>query len=161
MTEKKRTVTADESPGRKRRDRHWRDGLHQAVEAKEGVPITMAADHAAQITYQSYFRLYKRLAGMTGTAAQNWWEIRRVYKLWVVCVPTNKPVIREQWPDRVFPTEDAKFDAVVEEVKRLQGLGRPVLIGTRSVEKSEKLSAKLKEAGIDHQVLNARYHEEE
>ena len=114
-------------------DRHWREGLHQAVESKEGVPVTIAADHAAQITYQSYFRLYKKLAGMTGTAAQNWYEIRRVYKIWVVCVPTNRPVIRETRPDRVFPTESAKFDAVVEEVQRLQAAGRPVLIGTRSV----------------------------
>src|SRR5205823_575828 len=110
------------------RDRHWRDGLHQAVEAKERVQITYAADHAAQITFQSYFRLYTKRAGMTGTAAQNWLELRRVYKLWVVCVPTNRPVIREQWADRVFPTEDAKFDAVVEEVVRLRSLGRPVLI---------------------------------
>ena len=161
MIEKEKILIIDESTGRRMPDRHWRDGLHQAVEAKEGVPITVASDHAAQITYQSYFRLYKKLSGMTGTAAQNWWEIRRVYKIWVVCVPTNKPIIREQWPDRVFPTEDAKFNAVVEEVRRLQGLGRPVLIGTRSVDKSEKLSAKLKAAGIEHQVLNARYHEQE
>jgi preprotein translocase subunit SecA len=155
MVEKEKIVIIDESTGRRMPDRNWRDGLHQAVEAKENVQITVASDHAAQITYQSYFRLYKKLAGMTGTAAQNWWEIRRVYKLWVVCVPTNKPIVREHWPDRVFPTEDAKFNAVVEEVKRLKGLGRPVLIGTRSVDKSEKLSAKLKAAGIVHQVLNA------
>jgi preprotein translocase subunit SecA len=98
---------------------------------------------------------------MTGTAAQNWFELRRVYKLWVVCVPTNRPVKRQSWPDRVFPTEDAKFDAVVEEIARLKALGRAVLIGTRSVEKSEKLSERLKAAGIDHQVLNARQHEQE
>jgi preprotein translocase subunit SecA len=108
------------------------------------------------VTFQSYFKLYKKLAGMTGTAAQNFWEIRRVYKVWVVCVPTNRPVIRQHLPDRVFPTEDAKFDAVVEEVQRLQMAGRPVLIGTRSVEKSEKLAAKLTAAGIPHRVLNAK-----
>src|SRR5947207_11688766 len=144
MIEKNKVVIIDEFTGRRMPDRHWREGLHQAVEAKEGAPITLAADHAAQITFQSYFRLYKKLAGMTGTAAQNFWELRRVYKLWVVQVPTNRPVIREQLPDQVFPTEDAKFDAIVEDVVRLHTQGRPVLIGTRSVEKSEKLSTRLK-----------------
>ena len=120
MIDKDKIVIIDEFTGRRMPDRHWREGLHQAVEAKEGVPINKPSDHAAQITFQSYFRLYKKLAGMTGTAVQNCWELRRVYKLWVVCVPTNRPVIREHWPDRVFPTEDAKFDAVVEEVERLR-----------------------------------------
>lgn len=161
VNEEKKIVLIDESTGRPMPDRHWRDGLHQAVEAKENVPITKSSDHAAQITYQRYFRLYSKLAGMTGTVAQNWWEIRRVYKLWVVCVPTNRPVIREQYPDQIYPTEDAKFDAVVEQVLDLQAQGRAVLIGTRSVEKSEKLSRFFKEAGIEHQVLNARFHEEE
>ncbi len=156
MLEDSKVVIIDEFTGRRMPDRHWREGLHQAVEAKEGMPIHVAADHAAQITFQSYFRLYKKLAGMTGTAAQNFWEIRRVYKIWVVCVPTNKPCIRQQRPDRVFPTEEAKFHAIVEDVQRLHGEGRPVLIGTRSVEKSEKLSRRLKEAGIRHEVLNAR-----
>src|SRR5262249_50447278 len=156
-----KVVIIDEFTGRRMPDRHWREGLHQAVEAKEGAPITFAADHAAQITYQSYFKLYKKLAGMTGTAAQNWWEIRRVYKLWVVQVPTNRLVIRAQWPDRVFPTEDAKFDAVAEEIVNLRDLGRPVLVGTRSVDKSEKLSERLKKLGVDHQVLNAKQHERE
>src|SRR5262249_32691794 len=105
--------------------------------------------------------LYKKLAGMTGTAAQNWMELRRVYKLWVVCVPTNRPVIRDNYPDRVFPTEAAKFDAVVEEIQRLQAHGRPVLIGTRSVEKSELLTQRLQKAGIEHRVLNAKQHEHE
>ncbi len=154
-------VIIDEFTGRSMPDRHWRDGLHQAVEAKEGVQITVAADHAAQITFQSYFRLYKKLSGMTGTAAQNFWELRRVYKLWVVCVPTNRPVLREDLPDRVYPSEEAKFDAVVEEITRLRNQGRPVLVGTRSVEKSERLSQKLHDVGIEHQVLNARQHEQE
>src|SRR5439155_16290832 len=112
-------------------------------------------------TFQSYFRLYKKLAGMSGTAAQNWRELRRVYKLRVVCVPTNRPVIRQLWPDRVFPTETAKFGAVVAEVARLREKGRPTLIGTRSVERSEMLSVRLRAADIDHQVLNARQHEQE
>jgi preprotein translocase subunit SecA len=161
MIENNKVVIIDEFTGRRMPDRHWREGLHQAVEAKEGVPINHPSDHAAQITFQSYFRLYKRLSGMTGTALQNRFEIRRVYKLWVVCVPTNRPVRRELRPDRVFPTEAAKFAAVVEEVAQMHAAGRPVLIGTRSVEKSEALSKLLTEAGIDHQVLNARQHEQE
>ena len=161
MIEKEKVVIIDEYTGRRMPDRHWREGLHQAVEAKEGVPVTLASDHAAQITFQSYFRLYKKLCGMTGTAAQNWLELRRVYKLWVVPVPTNRKVIRQQWPDRVFPTEDAKFNAVVQEVARMRDLGRAVLIGTRSVETSEKLSEKLNVVNIEHQVLNAKFHEQE
>jgi preprotein translocase subunit SecA len=161
VSSENKVVIVDEYTGRPMPDRHWRDGLHQAVEAKEQVPITLASDHAAKITFQAYFRLYKKLAGMTGTAAQNWVEIRRVYKLWVVCIPTNRPVIRQHLPDRVFPTEDAKFDAVVTEVQRLQAAGRPVLIGTRSVETSEKLSAKLTAGGVEHQVLNAKQNEQE
>jgi preprotein translocase subunit SecA len=154
-------VIVDEATGRAMPDRHWSEGLHQAAEAKEGVAITGGDGQLAQITFQSYFRLYKKLAGMTGTAYQNWMELRRVYKLWVVQVPTNRVVIRETWPDRVFPTEDAKFDAVVEDVQRLRAVRRPVLIGTRSVEKSEELSEKLTRVGIEHQVLNAKNHEHE
>jgi preprotein translocase subunit SecA len=161
MVHEDKVIIIDESTGRPQPDRHWREGLHQAVEAKEGVPVNKAADHAAQITYQSYFRLYKKLAGMTGTAAQNWIEVRRVYKIWVVQVPTNRPGRRVDWPDRVYPTEDAKFDAVVQEIKRLRALGRPVLVGTRSVEKSEKLSELLHKIGIGHEVLNAKQHEHE
>jgi preprotein translocase subunit SecA len=161
MVEGDKVVIIDEYTGRRMPDRHWREGLHQAVEAKEGAPIHIAADHAAQITFQRYFRLYKKLSGMSGTGYQNFLELRRVYKIWVVCVPTNMPVIRKQLPDLVFPTEDAKFDAVVEEVQRMQASGRPVLIGTRSVEKSDALSHKLHEAGIAHEVLNARFHEQE
>jgi preprotein translocase subunit SecA len=161
MIEKGKIVIIDEYTGRRMPDRHWREGLHQACEAKEKVQVTMAADHAAQITFQSYFRLYKKLSGMTGTAAQNWLELRRVYKRWVVCVPTNRPVIRQQWPDQVYPTEDAKFDAVAQEIVRLRDLGRPVLVGTRSVEKSDALSERLKKLGVEHQVLSAKYHEQE
>jgi preprotein translocase subunit SecA len=156
LIEDNKVVIIDESTGRRMPDRHWREGLHQAVEAKEKVPITVASDHAAQITFQRYFRLYERLCGMSGTAVDNRWEVRRVYKLWVVRVPTNRPVIRGTWPDRVFPTEDAKFDAVVEEIHRLNAAGRPVLIGTRTVDASEKLSTKLTAMGIRHNVLNAK-----
>ncbi len=156
MIDEGKIVIIDESTGRPMPDRHWREGLHQAVEAKEGQQITLASDHAAQITYQSYFKLYTKLSGMSGTAIQNFWELRRVYKLWVVPVPTNRPCIRQHWPDRVFVNEDAKFQAVAEEVQRLREIGRPVLIGTRSVEKSEKLSRFLDAASIPHRVLNAR-----
>ena len=156
LIEEDKVVIIDEATGRRMPDRHWRDGLHQAVEAKEKVPITMAADHAAQITYQSYFRLYKKLCGMSGTAVQNWMELWRVYGLHVVQVPTNRECIRKQLPDRIFPNETAKFDAVAEEVAKLRAQGRPVLIGTRTVEKSEKISERLVAAGIPHQVLNAR-----
>ncbi|MCS6850972.1 MAG: preprotein translocase subunit SecA [Gemmataceae bacterium] len=159
--QKHKVCIIDEYTGRKMPDRHWQDGLHQAVEAKEGVPITKATEHAAQITYQTYFRLYKKLSGMTGTAYQNWWEIRRVYKIWVVCVPTNRPVIREHWPEKIFPTEDAKFAAITEDVAKLQAAGRPVLVGTRSVEKSEKLSELFRQRGIVHQMLNGKQPEPE
>jgi preprotein translocase subunit SecA len=161
MIDNDKVVLIDEATGRAQPDRHWRDGMHQAVEVKEGVTITKATEHAAEITYQSYYRLYKKLAGMTGTAAQNWIELYRVYKLWVVCIPTNKPCIREHWRDRVCATEDAKFTAVVEEIKRLHEQGRPVLVGTRSVDKSEEVSRRLKALGIEHDVLNARYHAQE
>ncbi len=156
MIENQKVVIIDEGTGRRMPDRHWREGLHQAVEAKERVPITMPSDHAASITFQSYFRLYTKLAGMSGTAVQNFWELRKVYKLWVVCVPTNRPVIREHWPDRVYPTERTKLRAVAAEVQRLHNKGRPVLVGTRSVEMSEKISKLLKEQGLAHQILNAR-----
>ena len=154
-------VIIDEGTGRPMPDRHWRDGLHQAVEAKEGVPITMQSEHAAQITYQNFYRLYKKLAGMSGTLMPNFRELRRVYQRWVTKIPTNRPVCRQQLPDLVFPTEDAKFSAIVEQVRELVAVGRPVLIGTRSVEKSERLSSLLSQAGIEHQVLNARQDQRE
>jgi preprotein translocase subunit SecA len=156
VDQKGKVVIIDEFTGRPMPDRHWREGLHQAVEAKEGVEINHPSEHAAQITFQSYFRLYKKLSGMTGTAVQNRLEIRRVYKLWVVQVMTNRPCIRKHLPDRVFPNEDAKFDAVVEDVVQLKAAGRAVLIGTRSVDKSMELSRRLTALGIEHQVLNAQ-----
>ncbi|MGL4419531.1 MAG: helicase-related protein, partial [Gemmataceae bacterium] len=149
-------VIIDEGTGRPMPDRHWRDGLHQAVEAKENVKITMASDHAAQVTFQNFYRLYKKLAGMSGTLMPNFWELRKVYRRWVTKIPTNRPILRVIPPDAVFPTTGAKFDAVVKTVKEMQAKGRPVLIGTRTVETSETLSKLLKLAGVDHLVLNAR-----
>jgi preprotein translocase subunit SecA len=158
---KEKVVIVDESTGRPMPDRHWRDGLHQAVEAKEGLPIHLAADHAAQITFQNYFRQYEHLSGMSGTLTQNFRELRRVYSRWVVAVPTNRPVIREQYRDEVLPTEEAKFKKIVEQVLEMRAKGRPVLIGTRSVEKSEAISQLLTAAGVPHQVLNAKQNEQE
>ncbi len=149
-------VIIDEGTGRPMPDRHWRDGLHQAVEAKEKVQITIQSDHAAQITYQNFYKLYKKLAGMSGTLMPNFREMRRVYRRWVTKVPTNRPVKRNQIIDAVYPTEEAKFRAVAEEIRKLNREGRPVLVGTRTVDKSERLSELLTELGVEHQVLNAR-----
>jgi preprotein translocase subunit SecA len=151
-----KVVLIDEYTGRRMPDRQLQKGLHQAIQTKENLPITKETEPAAQVTFQRFFALYEKLCGLTGTAWQNVLELRRTYKVWVVCVPTHRPVRREQWPDRVFPTEDAKFTAVVEEVERLHAQGRPVLIGTRSVERSAELSKRLTGAGLAHQVLNAR-----
>ncbi|WP_020471658.1 preprotein translocase subunit SecA [Zavarzinella formosa] len=161
MIHEDKIVIIDESTGRPMPDRQWREGLHQAVEAKERTTIHLAADHAASVTYQSYFRQYVRLAGMTGTIVQNSPEVRRVFKLRVVPVPTNRPIVRKLLPDLIFPTEEAKFDAIVEDVKKMRIIGRPVLIGTRSVEKSEAISRRLTSLGITHRVLNAKQDKEE
>jgi len=149
-------VIIDEGTGRPMPDRHWRDGLHQAVEAKEKVQINAASGHAAQITFQSMYRLYKKIGGMSGTLLPNFWELRKVYRRWTSKVPTNQPSRRVMMPDEVHPTEDAKFDAVVEATREMVKQGRPVLIGTRTVEASEKLAKKLTERGVQHTVLNAR-----
>jgi preprotein translocase subunit SecA len=154
-------VIIDEGTGRPMPDRHWRDGLHQAVEAKEGVQINMPSSHAAQITFQNFYRLYEKLAGMSGTLIPNFWELRKVYRRWTSKVPTNKPSLRNVMPDAVFPTEEAKFDAVVRATQQMLGSGRPVLIGTRTVEASKKVSARLTALGITHQVLNAEQNERE
>jgi preprotein translocase subunit SecA len=161
VSSEQKIVIIDEGTGRPMPDRHWRDGLHQAVEAKEKVPIHMQSDHAAQVTYQNFYRLYKKLAGMSGTLMPNFREMRRVYRRWVTKIPTNRPVIRVQAEDAVLPTDDAKFAAVVEQIQEMREKGRPVLVGTRTVEKSEKLSKLLTEAGIPHEVLNARQDQRE
>jgi preprotein translocase subunit SecA len=161
LVEEDEIILVDESTGRRMPDRQLQKGLHQALQTKENLPITKETEAAAQVTFQRYFGLYKKLCGLTGTAWQNLLELRRVYKLWVVPVPSNRPVRRQQLPDRVFPTVDAKFSAVVEDVQRLHAQGRPVLIGTSSVEASEELSQRLTAAGLEHQVLNARFHAQE
>lgn len=154
-------VIIDEGTGRPMPDRHWRDGLHQAVEAKEKVQINMPSDHAAQITFQNFYRLYAKLAGMSGTLLPNFWELRKVYRRWTTKVPTNRPSRREVFPDQVYPTEDAKFDAVVRKTQDMLKANRPVLIGTRTVEASKKLSQKLSAVGVTHRVLNAEQNEGE
>jgi preprotein translocase subunit SecA len=154
-------VIVDESTGRMMEGRKWQDGLHQAVEAKELVPITAATGQAARITVQTYFRQYSYLAGMTGTAWQAHRELKKVYHLKVTVIPTNRPCIRVGWPTRVFATQEAKRRAVVVEIDELLSAGRAVLVGTPSVDASEALGALLKDRGIAHQILNARYHEQE
>ncbi len=151
----------DEFTGRIMWGRRWSGGLHQAIEAKEKVPIQPESKTIAEITIQNLFRKYKKLAGMTGTAATSAEEFYKVYGLEVVVIPPNKPCIRIDHPDKIFLTEKEKWDAVVEKIKELYEIGRPVLVGTTSIEKNELLSRKLKEKGIPHQVLNAKNHEEE
>jgi preprotein translocase subunit SecA len=152
-------IIVDEFTGRMMPGRRWSDGLHQAIEAKEGMKIERENQTLATITFQNYFRMYEKLAGMTGTAFTEANEFKNIYQLDVVVIPTNKPLIRKNYPDRIYKTEKEKFSAVVEEIAQLYELGRPVLVGTISIDKSEKLSEVLKRRGIAHQVLNAKYHE--
>jgi preprotein translocase subunit SecA len=151
----------DEFTGRMMAGRRLSDGLHQAIEAKEGVTIKPENVTLASVTFQNYFRLYEKLAGMTGTAATEAEEFQEIYGLGVVEVPTNKPVIREDNDDQVFRTAREKYAAIVEEITRAHEAGQPILVGTTSIEKSEALAAMLKTAGVPHNVLNARYHEQE
>ncbi len=154
-------VIVDEFTGRLMPGRRWSDGLHQAIESKEGMKIEQENQTLATITFQNYFRMYEKLAGMTGTAFTEANEFKSIYKLDVVVMPTNRPLIRINEPDRVFKTEKEKFKAVVDEIALLNGKGRPVLVGTISIDKSELLSELLKRRGIPHQVLNAKFHEME
>jgi preprotein translocase subunit SecA len=154
-------VIVDEFTGRLMPGRRWSDGLHQAVEAKEKVKIERENQTLATITFQNYFRMYKKLSGMTGTAETEAAEFDKIYKLEVLVIPTNRPLIRVENPDVVYRTELEKFKAVVDEIKDLNATGRPVLVGTISIEKSERLSELLKREGIKHVVLNAKYHERE
>ncbi len=154
-------VIVDEFTGRMMPGRRYSDGLHQALEAKEGVTIAKATQTIASITLQNYFRLYKKLAGMTGTADTEAAEFANIYKLDVVVIPTNEPMIRIDYPDVIFRTEEEKFEAVVEEIDDCYKRSQPVLVGTVSIEKSERLSKMLKKRGIPHQVLNAKHHEKE
>jgi len=148
-------VIVDEFTGRLGEGRKWRDGIHQAVEAKVGVEVTVSTGQAARITVQDFFLRYEKLAGMTGTAVASARELRKIYRCHVIPVPTNRPVIRKPWPTRVFGDTDRRWEAVVDEICEVHGEGRPVLIGTRSIDKSELLSRMLEARGIEHQVLNA------
>ena len=154
-------IIVDEFTGRLMPGRRWSDGLHQAVEAKEGVKIEAENQTLATITLQNYFRMYEKLAGMTGTAETEADEFAQIYKLDVVVIPTNQPMIRADNPDVIYRTEKEKWKAVVEEIVELHEKGQPVLVGTVSIEKSETLSELLKRRGIPHVVLNAKYHERE
>ncbi len=154
-------IIVDEFTGRLMFGRRYSDGLHQAIEAKEGVKVENESKTLATITFQNYFRLYDKLSGMTGTALTEEMEFREIYNLDVVVIPTNKPMLREDFPDLIYKSENAKFNAVIDEVVKANAKGQPVLIGTVSIEKSEKLSALLKKRGIKHNVLNAKMHEKE
>jgi preprotein translocase subunit SecA len=154
-------IIVDEFTGRLMPGRRWSDGLHQAVEAKEGVRIERENQTLATITFQNYFRMYGKLAGMTGTAETEAEEFAKIYKLDVTVVPTNRSLIRLNNPDVVYKTEREKFNAVVDDIRERNEKGQPILVGTVSIEKSERLSALLKKRGIRHEVLNAKYHERE
>src|SRR5262245_25467510 len=154
-------IIVDEFTGRTMIGRRWSDGLHQAVEAKEGVRIREENQTIASITFQNSFRLYQKLAGMTGTADTEAFEFQQIYGLEVVVVPTHKPMVRKDMPDLVYLNQQDKFDAIIEDIRDCVKRGQPALVGTTSIETSEKLSGQLKQAGVPHQVLNAKQHERE
>ena len=154
-------VIVDEFTGRTMPGRRWSDGLHQAIEAKEGVKIQAENQTLASITFQNYFRLYKKLAGMTGTADTEAAEFHEIYRLEVVVIPTNKPMIRNDMPDHVYLATKGKFQAVIGDIRDAHGRGQPVLVGTASIETSEYLAGLLKKENIQHEVLNAKQHERE
>jgi preprotein translocase subunit SecA len=150
-------VIVDEFTGRLAEGRKWRAGIHQAVEAKENVQVSVETGQAARVTIQDYFLMFPRVGGMTGTGATSASELKKIYKLTVVPIPTNRPAIRQRWPDLVFGSANQKWLAIADEVAEVHRTGRPVLIGTRSIDKSELLSQLLRKRGIEHQILNARH----
>src|SRR6185437_3283808 len=154
-------VIVDTFTGRLMPGRRWSDGLHQSIEAKEGVVVRKEDQTLATITFQNYFRLYKKLSGMTGTAETEAPEFEKIYRLEIVVIPTNKPLLRIENPDVVYRTEKEKFNAVADHIAELNATGQPVLVGTTSIEKSERLSAILQKKGVKHVVLNAKFHERE
>src|SRR5690606_22097434 len=154
-------LIVDENTGRIMHGRRWSDGLHQAVEAKEGVTVKGETQTFATITIQNYFRMYEKLAGMTGTAETEETEFYTIYGLDVAVIPTNKPIARRDLPDRIYRTRREKFNAVIDEVERVHKSGWPVLLGTTNVEISETLSRQLKRRGLPHEVLNAKHHQRE
>ncbi len=161
VVENGEVLIIDEHTGRKMVGRRWSEGVHQAIEAKEGVEIHSENQTLASITFQNYFRMYKKLAGMTGTADTEAYEFQQIYGLQTVVLPTNRPMIRKDMPDLIYLTEDDKYKAIVNDIKETIAKGRPVLVGTISIENSEKLSHLLDKLGIKHQVLNAKFHEKE
>src|SRR5690606_5691409 len=154
-------LIVDEFTGRVLPGRRFNEGMHQAIEAKEGVEIKAENQTLATITLQNYFRLYEKLAGMTGTAETEAAEFHQTYKLGVVPIPTNRPMIRVDQPDLIYKTEEAKFEAVADDIAERHEKGQPVLVGTTSVEKSEYLSKLLLKRGVPHEVLNAKHHHRE
>ena len=154
-------VIVDEFTGRLMPGRRYSDGLHQALEAKELVQVEAENQTLATITFQNYFRMYKKLSGMTGTADTEAVEFREIYDLEVISIPTNQPMVRKDFPDLVYKSQREKFEAIAADVKELHKLGQPVLVGTVSIEKSELLSEMLKKTGVPHDVLNAKNHEKE
>ena len=154
-------IIVDEHTGRLMEGRRWSDGLHQAVEAKEGITVQSENQTLASVTFQNFFRMYDKMAGMTGTADTEAPEFAKIYDLDVRIMPTNRPMIRKDLPDVVFKTKREKFNAVVEEIKERHATGQPVLVGTIAIETSEMLSKKLKKQGVKHNVLNAKQHERE
>jgi len=154
-------IIVDEFTGRLMYGRRFSEGLHQAIEAKEGVQVQRESQTLATITFQNYFRMYEKLAGMTGTAKTEEQEFQKIYGLDVIVIPTNKPMIRTDFPDVIYKTRAAKYRAVVKEIVELHKAGRPVLVGTTSITQSEELSSMLKKQGVPHNVLNAKYHEKE
>lgn len=161
MVKDGKVIIVDEFTGRLMPGRRWSDGLHQAVEAKEGVEIENENQTLATITIQNYFRMYRKLAGMTGTADTEAFEFKNIYKLDVNVIPTNKPMIRDDRNDSIYKSEEEKFNAVAAEIKEMNEAGRPILVGTTSIEKSERLNKILQKLRINHQVLNAKQHENE
>jgi preprotein translocase subunit SecA len=154
-------IIVDEFTGRMMPGRRWSDGLHQAIEAKEGVKVERETQTLATVTFQNYFRMYKKLAGMTGTAETEAAEFDKIYKLLVVVIPTNRALLRKENPDIVYRTEKEKYYAVADEIQKIAVEGRPVLVGTTSIEKSERISDLLKKKNVKHVVLNAKFHEKE
>jgi preprotein translocase subunit SecA len=161
VVQKGEIIIVDEFTGRLMLGRRYSEGLHQAIEAKEGVKVQDETLTYATITIQNYFRMYGKLSGMTGTAVTEAEEFSKIYELDVVVIPTNKPMIREDHGDRIYRDEDAKFNAVAREIEEVHKNGQPVLVGTVSIEKSERVQELLKRKGIPVQILNAKNHEKE
>ena len=161
IVQQDQVLLIDEHTGRTMPGRRLSEGLHQAIEAKEGLNIQAESQTLASTTFQNYFRLYKKLAGMTGTADTEAFEFRQIYGLDVIVIPTNKPLARKDYNDLVYLTQEEKYAAIIADIKEVQAQGRPILVGTASIETSEYLSALLNKAGMEHKVLNAKYHEKE